>query len=345
MPIRYGPIDLSAGPVNQMISPYPNTACIIVYNESPYFLDVQLDAGSSYPIPAGTADIVPVAQGFSGNVKLIPTTYLTTQGQAPSTVAILVSNGINDSVTRLYSKGLPTGFPLAFNRLFNLGNNINVGTSSSSVVNDGNTPPLQLIESTPAGSPGPTWYGDIDGTLVIQGLVGSILTQLLNIDAASSTVDIGALTQYVNVLGNLAVAQSLIVSSGQLGRVSAGDMLEASSTDIYLKSQAVNGTIHFRDGVGTEYGTFNSAGFNANNGVNFTLGRIKEITSNRFTFTAGAGGVQTINHGMGGTPNAVLICCADTTSTATNSVFNLTSTSFQVRSAVNNIRYQWLAYR
>ena len=339
MGFNNGPYDLSNGnPVTARVNGYPDTACMVIFNESPYFINVQLDASNSVSLPAYTADIVPVSSGFSGNMSITPLTYLTAQGQAPATSVFISTYGGNDPLTRLLFSGMPTGYPIALARLSNIGNSLNVSTSATSLVNDNNPLATQIIESTPSGAPGSTIVVTNSGDVTIKGDVAGVLTTLLQIISASSTVNISATGKQTNVNGNLTVAQNFLVTNGKVGMSGAGDFIDASSgTDAYFKCPGTNATVHLRDNSGTEYCTFTPAGVNPQNGINFTVGRIKEINS-------GSNVSGTINHGLSGVPTAVLVTCNTSLSSATVGASNYTSTQFRL-DVGGGLNGRWVAYR
>lgn len=198
----YGPFNLTAIQGQKFITQgaYPETLAIVVYNESPYFLNVHVGGGVTMPLPASTADIIPVPQGFNGGITIDASSYLSSQGQAPSTVVFIVGLGSQDALTKLLLAGAPTGFPMQLNRLQNLGNLSGVA-SAQAIVNDGNavTP---WLETTPTGSPGSTWVASTDGSMTVKELNAGVLTQLLKLIVGTG-VQLGNTNRTTEVLGDL----------------------------------------------------------------------------------------------------------------------------------------------
>lgn len=210
----YGPFNLTAVQGQKFITQgsYPETLAIIVYNESPYFLNVHIGGGVSLPLPASTADIIPVPQGFNGGITIDAASYLSSQGQAPSTVAFIVGLGSQDALTKLLLAGAPTGFPMQLNRLQNLGNLSGVA-SAQAIVNDGNavTP---WLETTPTGSPGSTWTASTDGSMTVKELQAGTLTQLLKLIVGTG-VQLGASNRTTEILGNLLCDLNIQLNNNQ----------------------------------------------------------------------------------------------------------------------------------
>lgn len=210
----YGPFNLTAVQGQKFITQgaYPETLALIVYNESPYFLNIHVGGGVTMPLPASTADIIPVPQGFNGGITIDAASYLSSQGQAPSTVAFIVGLGSQDALTKLLLAGAPTGFPMQLNRLQNLGNLSGVA-SAQAIVNDGNavTP---WLETTPTGSPGSTWVASTDGSMTVKELNAGVLTQLLKLIVGTG-VQLGATARTTEILGDLICDLNIKLNNNQ----------------------------------------------------------------------------------------------------------------------------------
>lgn len=228
----YGPFNLTATQGQKIITQgaYPETLAVVVYNESPYFLNVQVGGGVSLPLPASTADIIPVPQGFNGGITIDAKSYLSSQGQAPSTVCFIVGLGSQDALTKLLLAGAPTGFPMQLNRLQNLGNLSGVA-SAQAIVNDGNavTP---WLETTPTGSPGSTWVASTDGSMTVKELNAGVLTQLLKLIVGTG-VQLGATARSTEVLGDLIADLNIKMNNNQqiLAKDSGGTYRTILATD------------------------------------------------------------------------------------------------------------------
>lgn len=210
----YGPFNLTAVQGQKFLTQgsYPETLAIVVYNESPYFLNCHLGGGVSLPLPASTADIIPVPQGFNGGISIDAASYLSSQGQAPSTVAFIVGLGSQDALTKLLLAGAPTGFPMQLNRLQNLGNLSGVA-SAQAIVNDGNavTP---WLETTPTGSPGSTWTASTDGSMTVKELNAGVLTQLLKLIVGTG-VQLGNTNRTTEILGDLIADGNMFLANAK----------------------------------------------------------------------------------------------------------------------------------
>ncbi len=228
----YGPFNLTATQGQKFLTQgsYPETLAIVVYNESPYFLNVHIGGGVTMPLPASTADIIPVPQGFNGGITIDAVSYLSSQGQAPSTVAFIVGLGSQDALTKLLLAGASTGFPMQLNRLQNLGNLSGVA-SAQAIVNDGNavTP---WLETTPTGSPGSTWVASTDGSMTVKELNAGVLTQLFKLIVGSG-VQLGATNRSTEVLGDLIADLNIKLNNNQqiLAKDSGGTYRTIIATD------------------------------------------------------------------------------------------------------------------
>jgi hypothetical protein len=78
------------------------------------------------------------------------------------------------------------------------------------------------------------------------------------------------------------------------------------------------------------------------NGVNFNVGRIKDINNGTVTTS----GSVTVNHGLSGLPGAVVVTPTTSGSTATNAAYSYTSTQFTLLNGSGvSMAFRWLAYR
>ena len=90
----------------------------------------------------------------------------------------------------------------------------------TNLVNDGSSVGTQIIESTPAGASGSTISILNDGTVVIKGDVGGVLTTLLQLlpgaAAGASSVKLGDAARAVEALGNMIIDGTLTVTGEEI---------------------------------------------------------------------------------------------------------------------------------
>lgn len=117
----------------------------------------------------------------------------------------------------------------------------------------------------------------------------------------------------------------VLISSGKLGKSAQGDILDASSSTLYVKAggagfvfQSPSGTLKWRR-TQESYGTVAVA----------------------------ANSSATVTHGAGGTPD-IILCTPNNGATASSQtwcVYNVTSTQFSIYNYANAVTYYWLAIR
>lgn len=172
---------------------------IVVWNESNWALDVTFTDGTTDLAPAWTATIFNLL-GPSGKITWTQDTQLTASTPPISKVWVVAYRN---------NEAIPGVFPLALVRQANLGNSVNLSTSTTSLVNDANALATQIIESTPTGAASSTISVLNDGTVVLKGDVAGVLTALLQTipgaAAGASSVKLGDAARTVEVLGALQV--------------------------------------------------------------------------------------------------------------------------------------------
>ena len=319
----YGPIDVSSRAATVQVSGYPDSGCIVIYNESPLYLQVTFVGAGQHSYPAFTGDIFQARAGFNGTIQIQANPYLTTSGQAPANVVFILTYGSTDALTTTLLKGGSTSYPISLNRLSSIGNSLNVGTSTSSTVNDGNPLGTQFIEVTPTGAPGSTWAADNTGNLTVNSDNAGTLTTLLQLIAgASPAVKLAAAAVLTEVLGPLQVDGDATL----LHLLISGATLPAN----YPKfSSDSSGNLNIDAPNGTRRLQLNTAipALIASTGM--------RITADRFDLTGGGGqynmnvgslsrislfsgtGTGTFNHGLGAVPNFVIPICTAAGSTQT----------------------------
>lgn len=200
--LQYPGITLSGIPVATTISGYPDTQCIVVYNESPYFLNVNLVGSGNYSLAAFTADCFEVLPGFTGGIMYNPTQYISTL-QAPASIAFVQAYGVNESLTRLIKNNQPTGYPIALGRLQNLGNGSILATASS-VSNENNASGTLVYDS------GDTAFNKLvqlfnDGSVLWYVDQSGIKHQVFSINNTGNPLKLGQAGDTTEVVGNIQV--------------------------------------------------------------------------------------------------------------------------------------------
>lgn len=360
MSIAYGVKTVTSGQNTVVNVTDMNTAYAIVANESPYTLLCKVDGtGASKWIHALTVDRIDIGQGFNGNLIFTPVAVLNNTVNAPS-YALLVDT---------YSVGEqpPGTYPIGLTRAVEISNTIPVGTSVLQLQNDGNAAPTFIVEATPSGASASAVLINNDGSMTIKGWNAGVLTTLLDI-VASGAVTIGKSGGLTTISGNLTVAGNTTHTgtTTATGTVIAGTVTAPASTDLKLGNnavdanvlQAVSGgalfiknasSIQMQVPSGTNVLSLASTGITSTvditangqitvaNGVNYNVGRIKDINN-------GSNLSGTINHGLSGTPNAVLATCNTASSSATVGASSYTSTQFTLTIG-GGLNGRWVAYR
>lgn len=270
------------------------------------------------------------------------------------------------------------------NRQTNVGNSVPVGTSATAITNTGNSPQTSIITAQPSDAASATWSADNSGNLAVKSDNAGVLSTLLQLIAgASPAVKLAAAAILTEVLGNLQVDGTLSVNgttmltgtvtatnssnavaasvlrgtanlpNGRLGANSDGDILDAnSSTATYLKSRGSGGIIFLQIPNGNTIAAFQDSQSSAasTDGLGsltvpklfFNIGAIKDINNGLVT----TAGTVTINHGLSGSPAAVLSDCSTNGSTATTGASNYTSTQFTFQNGSGiSLTFRWFAYR
>ena len=243
-------------------------------------------------------------------------------------------------------------------------------TATNAISNTGNAPLSNWLAVMPNDALANTFTADTSGNLTVKSDNVGVLTTLLQLIAgASPAVKLAAAAVLTEVLGTLQVDQSAdfdstlnadgavtfgstltvtsdtLLSNGKLGTAATGDIIDASGADTSLKVRGATNAIHLQAPAGTDVATFayNQITFNQGlqmaNGhiIQFNIGQIKDLNNG----TANSG---TINHGLTGTPAAVLCVCDTASSSATVGAYSYTSTQFgmTIGGALNG---RWVAYR
>lgn len=200
--LQYPGVTLAGIPVSTTISGYPDTQCIVIYNESPYFLNINLVGSANYSLAAYTADCFEVLPGFTGGIMYNPTQYISTL-QAPASIAFIQAYGANEHLTRLIKNNQPTGYPIALGRLQNLGNGSILATASS-VSNENNAVGTLVYDS------GDTTFNKLvqlfnDGSALWNVDQSGIKHKVVSINNSGNPLQLGQASDTTEILGNLLV--------------------------------------------------------------------------------------------------------------------------------------------
>lgn len=224
-----------------------------------------------------------------------------------------------EDTSKLYSGPLP--------RIANVGNPGSVSpivTGATSISNTGNPPATPIITVAPSdvASGSYTIQMSSDGSFSIWADNAGVLTRIFEvIGGASPAVNIGAATLAVKIIGGLTVEGSNLNSSGMelpngsgVGvfiRNAANNaydqvMYGNSTNDLHIKPLEGSSWLYLDDGNNNNVIQVQPTNIQcqqtitAVNGINYNIGRIKEI--NRFSGSGGNGSVST---GLSGTPTGI----------------------------------------
>lgn len=201
-------------------------------------------------------------------------------------------------------------------RLANVGNNVPLGQAASSVQNDGNAAPTQVVEGTPSGATSSQlkWNNDGSGTfgggaVVVNnaGVFTSIPASALPASAVATgypaaDLGAGALPASVTIAGYLPLAGGTMT-----GKIDGSSIVGAP---------VIQGALHGTKGNGPI------------NGVNNTSGT----------------GSGTFSHALGATPDCVQVTCTLANSSQTQGVDTWTSTTIHITSGAGYAWNAWLVY-
>ena len=150
------------------------------------------------------------------------------------------------------------------------------------------------------------------------------------------------------------------INGGKWGVAADGDILDGSaSTQTYIKTRS-GGTVDgqgiiFQVPNGTEVAALTqgvtSSGARGNNGqltvdqINFVTNEIRGVNTGHLSIAGNS--AVTVNHGLDGSPAAVLLTTDQATSSGTNSAYSYTSTQFTAFNGAptTTLDYRWWAYR
>lgn len=239
--------------------------------------------------------------------------------------------------------------------------------TGSTLVNTGNPPGTQNIIQI-AASDAPTgkyaWQADNIGNLAIQQDIAGVFTYLLrliqNAGSGAGVIlgDANNAVFFAEVAGSHQVDGNLIVFGSS--SLDAGD-LQTDGAGNVTKIGTING-VYLDNNAGSSLARIGTSAANAGNVLDApTTGGvyIKSPSNGTFNFqspngttrwsmaamnTGTIGGSGTFNHGLGGTPQAVLLTPQSSGNTTTVSAYSYTSTQFTT-TIFTSMTIRWWAYR
>jgi hypothetical protein len=223
--------------------------CAILYliNESQIGLKLMFGDGSTAILPPW------YARAYYLNVPNAPVkweqiaSYNTGAGTAPFSLVTGEGYEPNEAEGIVFSQG-----PLA--RQLNIGNSLNVSTSTTQVINDGSAANTQVVEATQTGASSSNVVIENDGTVIIREGTTTLVDLLKIIPGAVTALILGAATRATQIVGDL------LISTGKIGMTTAGDILDAVTlTELRLKAPG-GGDIVLQSPGGTEVGRVTNAG-------------------------------------------------------------------------------------
>lgn len=164
MSMFFGPVSVSVGALDPILTTqFPNANVAVFINESPYTLKVDPGTGSYFVISAFTQDAVPLGNQFSGVLKVTASADVSFMGTPPVSVLYV----------QVYAKGepLPGTYPAALARIMNVGNNVPLNASATSVANDTTTTGTSFVEASISSVQHVNMF--TDGFLLLQKNAGS----------------------------------------------------------------------------------------------------------------------------------------------------------------------------
>lgn len=293
-----GPFVLTPGTVTEIATGGDafSSATVVLYNLSGYECLVTATGGHSGWLVAHTADRFDLADvpGWSGTLTVLPQELASNAGQAPSQMMI----------GRVFAAGEPVPgiYPLAIDRLSNVGNSVNTVASGTSAVQTGETPPNYLVRAAPAGYANDTLDLIDTGEAHIRGLSSNALVDFLNIIPSTTgpaTVHLLGQADTVPVAGIQAGAlpAGVTVPGAQVtGTIPASQVGAGYSIDNLTAGQLPSGTTVNYGGAGNGFQILEN-GANSNG---FVLGRNAGDSTNCIATFNSSGGIGFKNSGLGG---------------------------------------------
>lgn len=327
--------DPSAAAGGSFNAKFPNSqGKMVVYNESNISIQLQWAGFTTY-CPAWTAMLYCVGTP-NATINWSQLYVLPVSGGAPISVVVIETYNDNEPILGTY--------PSALVRSTNVGNALNLATSSTNVANDGNTVQT-VVEATLAGSNSSNLFLRNDGTVTIRQFVGAVLTTLFSITpgagGGASNVLLGDAAHQVEALGTLLCDLGAILKNGQAlqwqnaGGIAKNVLVADGSNQVKVSAMDANNII-FQDNAGNPLFTMDGTGASLNAGTfHFLAGHISRL------FYTAVPSVTTVAafvaHGLGVVPDACWIMPNDgSLSTGNFNVYyeksSMTSTQVKLQS-------------
>ena len=320
---------VGAGGVSANPSLINNPPTLYIHNDSGCGLGMTLkDSGKSFNLPAGAWVPVPIGPGESELDYIVK--YVLPN--APVNLLMIAYYAPGEPVPQTATLGnSPVGIGGSTNNVTN--------TSLSNEGNAANTLVIDIGDTTLAQ----LWkvWTDHFSVSVDQSNVAHTVLQG---NTTGNPLQIGQAGDITEVLGQLTVDQVLTALSATINTIS-------SQAATNLKLNAGAGAVVELDIGGVLQGTFTGGNFHwENHGIlcsNIQFDTVGGITAiNTGTVSVGATSTVVVNHGLGGTPAAVLVTTDQALSSGTNSAHSYTSTQFSLfNGAGATLVYRWVAYR
>ena len=184
-----------------------------------------------------------------------------------------------------------------------------------------------------------------DGTLESVG--AATLDSTLSVTGASTLTGAVTATNASNRINASTLQGGANLPGGTLGLNADGDIIDAANShpqDVYIKVRGVTApAMHFQCPSGSDAAVIDGSGTLYLTAVQFQNNRIRGINSG--TVSVGAGGSAVVNHGLAGTPIAVLAVTDSGTNSGTCGCINYTATQFTLfNGAGATLTYRWWAY-
>lgn len=298
-----------------------NVNCkMLLYNESPYNIDLNFDNGNTSTLHAWearywTLDADTRQVGWKINTALAVT--------GPP-ISLVMGELYNE-----YEK-VEGSYPMALIRQASVGGTVTT-SAGATLSNSGNSSGSNVVSVSSTAAPGNTWTLTNDGLFHLLVTIAGALVNAINTQEVDPILQLGAAAHMVEVLGNLTVdgtatvtgqltatanANSIIamanklaggaanIPSGLLSQTNIADIIDASSgTDTYYKARS--GAGHLQQDVNGDILTWDGNGIHVKRGaVNLVNGTVRRMTGGHVSSISGV----TVTHGLGVTPIVVLVC-------------------------------------
>lgn len=286
MSASFGKITIIAGSSQSIDLGGSGLSGALIGNESGLTCQLTFQgANVSRTLYPGTVDFFDLSgKQWTGNLIISPSADLSNVSSWPGSYLQIDTFGVGERPGGLY--------PLSLNRANNVGGIVNTNAGGANTVTYDGHPASEWLEATLLGSPSSNWSSRNDGNFFVAEWTGVTVNRLIETiaNAATNVVlsKVGAITQ---VRGALQVDQTATFNA-------AGVSIDGTNK-ISCNEVATN----FVNSGTINSGTVNATNVNSST-TSFTLGSITRIS--KFT-RAVAVGINVTNHGLGATPDIVLL--------------------------------------